>query len=338
MHLVTIIGIWILRAIGLLLLYSAIFLHEDEEGGIQNLIESWWVRVDDSRVSAVKRSASFFKIAAEIAGRGLSVIFGERLISARVICVSVCFSFASWELVSELISARHSEISSRSLEIIAGFVALGLASGLIHSRGILRIWMSCVVGAILLWLANVVDFFRHKHGSMTFYEYVGIVTLACLLSAGIDVLCLFAIRWLLRRATMVTKPMVIIGLFLLNGLMESVLALTVFVSLSYRYSSAVILFIFAHAGQDAGDTIIMMSMMSIFDLLACSYVAVVMSMMLIHLFAWPVIERPLYALARFGIIKQKKLLWTVGGALLVGPPNLIGAGHWLLAKILSSSA
>ena len=77
--------------------------------------------------------------------------------------------------------------------------------------------------------------------------------------------------------------------------------------------------------------------MGLIDLVVCSMVSAVMLLMLLHRAAWRLIDRPLYALARFGIFNQKKVLWTVGIALIVGPPHLINISHWLLDKISGAS-
>ena len=39
--------------LGGLLLYVGLFLHEDEEGRIQNRLEQLWIRIDDLQQSAI---------------------------------------------------------------------------------------------------------------------------------------------------------------------------------------------------------------------------------------------------------------------------------------------
>jgi hypothetical protein len=48
---------------------------------------------------------------------------------------------------------------------------------------------------------------------------------------------------------------------------------------------------------------------------------------------WPILERPIYALYRYGIIRNKKLLWGVGVALLVGPQRFIDLGKYIVQHV-----
>jgi hypothetical protein len=55
------------------------------------------------------------------------------------------------------------------------------------------------------------------------------------------------------------------------------------------------------------------------DIVACSIFLILMVFMLAHRLLWPLMERPLYACKRFGIIRRKKLLWTLAVILMFGP-------------------
>ena len=59
-----------LNVLGLVLLYSAVFLYEDQEGRIQNRIVQWWVKVDDARITAHTRVSAFVEAVAGLTARG----------------------------------------------------------------------------------------------------------------------------------------------------------------------------------------------------------------------------------------------------------------------------
>lgn len=332
MHL-TVIAVWVLRILGLLLIYCAVFLHEDEEGRIQNLIEEWWIKVDDNRKQAISRSASFIKVAAGIADRSLSRLFGQRLFSARVVCVSICYSIASW-LFSIAITPMTRSYSHRdSLALLVAFIGLGSVSALINKRALLFVWILVVLGAA------VPLFFEFWSVRGANSAQVVILAYALSVSFVFDVLCILFIRWLLRRAAASVRSVIILALLFLNGVVVALLVSMISVPLLLSASLVNHLRAVVTVLENGivMETFLFTSMMSGFDFLACSYVAVIMLIMLLHRLLWPVIERPLYACARYGIIEQKSLLWTLGGVLLIGPPHLISLGHLLLEKIFGAA-
>jgi hypothetical protein len=75
--------------------------------------------------------------------------------------------------------------------------------------------------------------------------------------------------------------------------------------------------------------------LNIIDLIACGVVFVILAAFIIHRIFWPLLERPLYAAARYGLISRKKLLWLIGGILVMGPANTKSVLAWAVEKILS---
>lgn len=66
------------------------------------------------------------------------------------------------------------------------------------------------------------------------------------------------------------------------------------------------------------------------DILASSVFLLLMILMLTHRLLWPLMERPLYAFKRFGVIRQKKVLWAFAVTLMFGP-----SGWNLLREMLT---
>ena len=60
-HIALIIARTVVISVGALLMYIAFFLHEDEEGKLQNRLELLWVRIDDLQSHALSKNTIFLK-------------------------------------------------------------------------------------------------------------------------------------------------------------------------------------------------------------------------------------------------------------------------------------
>jgi hypothetical protein len=74
------------------------------------------------------------------------------------------------------------------------------------------------------------------------------------------------------------------------------------------------------------------------DAVVCALFALILIGVLLHSLLWPFIERPLYSLYRFGVIRNKKLLFTIGTALLIGPTKDISIAKWLFGIVTKLAA
>src|SRR5437879_6014623 len=86
-------------AVGLLALYVAAFLYEDEEGRLQNRLqdklEKLWITIDDLTGTALARHTVFMRSVAVLITYAFDRLFGRRLLSMRAVGTSVCLTFAS---------------------------------------------------------------------------------------------------------------------------------------------------------------------------------------------------------------------------------------------------
>jgi hypothetical protein len=78
-----------LRVLGLALICASLFLYEDEEGKFQNKIEEWWIKLRDQEKVSRSEALTFIRGVAELTGKGFDRLFGARLLSIRVIPVSI---------------------------------------------------------------------------------------------------------------------------------------------------------------------------------------------------------------------------------------------------------
>jgi hypothetical protein len=71
-----------------------------------------------------------------------------------------------------------------------------------------------------------------------------------------------------------------------------------------------------------GVGVVSVALLNFGDIVACSVFFVVMVFVLVHRLLWPTLERPVYALQRYGVIRRKALLSSIGAALLFGPKGV----------------
>ena len=71
------------------------------------------------------------------------------------------------------------------------------------------------------------------------------------------------------------------------------------------------------------------------DVIACSVFLVLLIFLACHRLVWPLLHRPLYAVARYGVIKRKALLWAFGAVLVIGPDKNVAVWKWLIDKVSS---
>src|SRR6266699_2032999 len=89
------IGRSIAGCLGAILIYSALFLYKEEEGGLENRIEQWWQRIRDLHAHAISRETAFLKVVAEVTSKGFAKLFGERLFGVQAVAASVSYSQAA---------------------------------------------------------------------------------------------------------------------------------------------------------------------------------------------------------------------------------------------------
>lgn len=100
------IALYVIRAVitclGMISIYIALFLHEDEEGRLQNRLEELWVTVDDAQNKALSKQAIFLQELVKLLSRGFDALLGKKLFSLRSITVIFCYSWASAVVVDTL--------------------------------------------------------------------------------------------------------------------------------------------------------------------------------------------------------------------------------------------
>jgi hypothetical protein len=331
---------WTCRTAGVVFIYAALFLYESEEGVIQNRLEAWLVRIRAQRQIAISYSVAIMNAAARRTGDIFKTLFGSRLFSMRSYASSICYGLASLSLLGVIFLSSGQPGDSLYFLLAFGIcVLVGFVPNLTSNNKILVAWKCGVVLFIpsvglyvLLWGRRITDTFHESRSGL-----VGITVIKPFLmffaSFLCDVLFIAFTRWMLKRTESLRNVGYIVLLLLLNVIVALALSFGYLLSdtwLGQRVEP------YLHLPGRLANQLEFVSLLNLFDLFICGVYVLVLSGILLHRLLWPLVERPLYSLARFGVIKNKKLLWTLGTALLIGPGTGIALVKWLSQTLTKS--
>ena len=311
--------------IGATSLYCASFLYEDEEGKLQNRIEQLWVSIDERR--RLNQSAALLNRVAMLVNRIVNRVVGKRLFSFRMVAITTCFSLAAMQFWLSIIIYRgmigvtlgtmqlHVEMSTSFLWGIFRndlYVFLGLlGAGLLASR--LQRWWSTalcyfVIG-IVLWFTDVVPIYLPRPAAM-----LGISLLS-------DIFVLAAVRWTLRRLIRKSD----IGSFVI-AIVIQLSAIIILVIVPWTLGTGG-----PNITQESSDSVslgwIMTPSYELFGLntftgMFCLMFVAILAFMLTHKTLWPAASRLLYPIARFQIVRNRKLMVAISitSFAIISPP------------------
>ncbi len=288
-------------------------------------MEVWSIKIREKRNNSLSASASFVRGIAELTRRALDKIFGTKIISFQMLGVSFYLSLASlyfFSLFAYENNTLHFHFTSGTILGILWYVALALVPALAPARWIVTLWYACfVVG--LIWLLDF-GYFAYKTGRGRFILGAALLSaLAFGVSFACDVLYIALMRWLLRRTSAAST-----NTQAYHGLVAAIVCIIMtFVLFFVPVFLGIAVISRAHAGgRDAlgltGITIIFSCVFNTLNLLTTLLGFVLALAVLLHRMLWPLLQRPLYALQRYGVIRNKKLLWGLGiSLLLLTPPG-----------------
>jgi hypothetical protein len=331
-----IIGRCIAGCLGAILIYSALFLYKEEEGGLENRIEQWWQKIRDLHAHAISRETAFLKVVADITSKGFAKLFGERLFGPKAVAASVCYSQAAICLVATItlsLYSGYSELPTRQaveLYFTFGtpclfFLFLGSLGAFVNRQRQKQFWLSSVLIATAIW-PPICFIVYHRvlslevsalsEWSMNGY---GIQIATLLVATGCDFLFIVLTRVMLARAAASNSFIEIAALAIGNACLAALLFIApLVISLrapppdpSYSRFQRVIL-------NGANFVIQLVGASNFLDALVSLTWFILAIMMLLHRLLWPLIERPVYALFRYRVFSEQKKLTFFSGVALVG--------------------
>jgi hypothetical protein len=306
----------LIHALGVLFICAALFLYENEEGQIQNKLEEWWVRLSDREKQSRSRAVAFMQDVADSTGRGFDRLFGKRLLSLRFVFVSITFSLASIFLFAFILwPLAHNPPPNVSRQHAFLFFVLFAAFGSVPAfvdgetlwdRTMLGLWWAIIVFN-LLRIARFILFTFSTMGVGRTARGIGYLTLFFTSGVLCDLSYIVLTRWILRRISKIDRVHEII--------LQALVSLLILVTLVWAPIS-----FGARIGRYfpmTGGAVLFSFVLNSVDVIVGLAALMLALLLLLHRLVWPTVERPIYAMERFGFIKRKKLLWTAGIVLVL---------------------
>jgi hypothetical protein len=309
-HLVDVVVRVLAGIAGVLFVYAAVFLYEDEQGKLQNRLEQWWIEISDREKTATSRYAVFMQEVARVAAGLFDRLLGAKLFSWRALKVSVVFSMGSYLLFMTFDTIRDE----------------GLTKGDLKS-----LLVQPLFAAALFWYGSHRLTIRQPFRFLTHFFAVSILVAmfsgfvinygnAGLLAIGSSLLCDIAFiaitRQTLRWCSQMERLVPVVLVILINCLIAVVFLIGP-AALSYAHSQMLINprpeelqradWITAGAVFAGLNTV---------DALAASVFVILALIAITHRVLWPVLGRVLYALQGIGIARRRNLMATLGILLL----------------------
>jgi len=284
-------------------------MYEDEEGKWQNRIEKLWVAINDrEKLAGGSQASAFFNKVADVATRGFNRVLGRRLFSFQLIGVSTSYSYAALFLgfsFGAMILTRPSRLVSplpdaaaislvTHFVLILGMICLSLAvlPALVRSR-----WT--VALSLLPLGVNLLGFIRLTMRHRPIYTEV-LTIVALTVSLLSDVLLLALIRLTIRRVS--AKPSVSrIGI----AVLIQVGIILFFVVTPWETAGLL-------GARPATQLLVGVAAFNVFTGLASSAFLLILLFVLLHKAIWPVLGKLFYALARHEVIRNRKIMASVG--------------------------
>jgi hypothetical protein len=317
-------------ALGLLLIFCATTLYEDQEGKIQSSLEDIWIKVADRKKAALSRAAAFIGVVAASTGKLFDRLFGERLLSIQVVAVSFCFSIASFfgfSQIGALVKHQTASVSFTAWGWFLFYLALGFTPVLTNlaATGALWLWKLTVFGTILFPLFQIADLILKVRGAKPALHMLESIALLFGVSLVCSVLFVAVTRKLLRMAATSQHAFTMAG----------IIALDIALGLLLFYGPALlgVALIVRSRATVLSLMVLLASALNVIDIVLCFVVVLFMLAMLLHRVLWPILDRLIYAAHRYSVIRNKKLLLVLGLALLVGPTGWLEFAKWLMEKI-----
>ena len=322
--------------LGCALLITAIFLREDEEGRIQSRLELLWIRIDDARKYSLPRHTAVVRVITAFISSGFDRLFGTKLFSKRAVGTSICYVIASIFLIALCVAAIQGEAEGSDyinpILILFGLIIYGTLPAVIKKPLWGWFWFVPVL-AIVAWLS--ITTIRSIMSPRSYSELlVAYLVTGLILGCALSILFIVVIRRALRgisAANSITRILFTSAICFLP--MAALSTIGLYYSVKHPFFDAFADLLVADilnqmpiplghilaenldeklmAGFANGITaliVIFIVPASIFILLAI--------LLLLHSLLWPVLDRPVYALQRWGVVRRNKVLGLVGLELL----------------------
>lgn len=305
--------------VGCLLISWSAFLYETEERQVGEILLAWWVSLDDTACASLSRNVRFVRYVSTLVSNWLDSIFGRTLLSVRAVSSSLCLSVSSLLLLAVCINFKTESWTSLSIMFVLASIFLGVA--LTRQLPLLRFLAALTIISIILIGVVLIDSTDLPRFGYRTYLAWGIATTAGVVA---DFSVILITRYAASRGGRVNTvlwPVII-------SITNATLAIAIFV--------APLLLVRGRNGHtQLRATILLFGLTNLYAaIIAASFIILPVSLLVQRLF-WPLINRPVYAMHRFALFQQRKVLFGAGTILMaVGSHTLFdllgSVGHLLI--------
>jgi hypothetical protein len=175
-------------------------------------------------------------------------------------------------------------------------------------KTLLGLWWAIIVFN-LLGIAGFLLFASSTLGAGRTARGIGYMTLFFVSGLLCDLSYIVLTRWILRRISKIDRVheivlQALVGLLILVILIWAPISVGARIGRYFPMAGGAVLFSFV---LNSVDVVVGLAAL----MLALS--------LLLHRLVWPTIERPIYAMQRFALVRNKKLLWAIGITLVILP-------------------
>ncbi|MCF6154214.1 MAG: hypothetical protein E3K36_02955 [Candidatus Brocadia sp.] len=341
---------FLLISASVLCFYIAFFLYEDEEGKLQNKLEEWWIKISDAKSTALSRQTRFMRHVSGLVCLWIDRIFGKQLCSLQSAGSSLWYSLATFSFLYFLLALSHKAGNSTSFSFftvqIGGsrwdalgitmtgpaaspsylfcivvvtmfFLWIGILPTLLPKR-IYQFTWTLILLLIAIFVYTSLGYFQttYEVGIKISDKFVSFPVMVRLTITSLFILCLVLInatfvailRYILRWDAGLDSAVKILFVIVMN--------LPISVGLFIALRKLLLLMTTMELEPNflgiAAALISMLAPVCAFPVLVFMLHLLLVLVMLFHRLFWPFLDRPLYALQRFGIARRQKLIFSLG--------------------------
>jgi hypothetical protein len=320
------------------MLYSGLFLYEDQERRLQNTLEDLWVRVTDRQRAAVSRHVSFMTEVARLEASGFDRVFGKKLLSLRALSTSICFSVVSYDLLMIIFDPDLTQPLYWQTGCI--YLVLGILQITFPKLAESRLWnslliISTIIILVTLTVGSISSEIRAYPGNTALAFIFSTILMA--VSFSCDLFFITITRYSLKWCSDMKRVLPILTMMVLNLVIACALfAIPVSWGVAEQINGAVRV---ADAFQKlatapAGtvqwsvgvarpewnlyldDAAVMLGGANGLEAIVAVIFFLLLIVLVVHRIAWPLVEKPLYALQRLQPVKKRPALLGLGFVLL----------------------
>lgn len=295
--------------LGFALIIVATLLHEPEERKVQDALEHWWVALDDQEKTWTQRAALITQTGVREISAWLDELFGP-VISLRVVIGCLSFSLSSMLLMSFGFGIstwfKPVTVPIPPVRLIGFLLGGGVLFWIATQRRQDRRYTPILSITVAFVMGGVTAFFAATSGRPSGF-YAGLVV------GGV---CNYVILALARRLAAFGSSTGFGLTFAVLALLNAAFAMSLLVAPMFAMNTG-------KFGGIAADVLGFGAISNFFAGVAATSFMLLALTAVLPAATWSLLSRPLYAVARFRVLQNRRLLFFAGSSLIVvGVPAL----------------